>query len=139
MHHAVGAWPIFVALGALAVVIAFAAIVLLTRRPDSATEGTVPASRGGTPGTCYSGSGSATAGSVHDPAIWEDCGALDDRILDMLRQKGEPMPQSEIAANLGINVEALGSWLAGMERREMLRRTWDSERGTYVVGCSMEE
>jgi hypothetical protein len=52
----------------------------------------------------------------------------------MLRQKGEPMPQPEIAANLGMAPDALGSWLASMERREMLRRTWNPQQSTYLYG-----
>jgi hypothetical protein len=133
MHRAVGGWPIFLAVGALAVGVAVAAVVLLTRRPESATEGAVSASPGGSPGICYSGSDAATADIGLDPAVREDSAALDDRILGMLRQKGEPMPQGEVADNLGMAPDELGSWLAGMERREMLRRTWDPQRSTYLV------
>ncbi len=57
----------------------------------------------------------------------------DAKILAMLGQKGEPMAQTEIAANLGMDPVALGTWLAGMERHERLGRTWNAEQSTYVV------
>lgn len=133
MHHVVGGWPIIVAIGVFLVVILCAVIVLLTRRPRSATPGSGAAVRFGPYESCPGGSGSAIAGGIHEPEIWEDSGTLDARILGMLRQKGEPMSQGEIAENLGVAPDALGSWLAGMERREMLGRTWNTEQSTYVV------
>ena len=138
MHHAVGRWPIMVAVGVFVLVIACAAIVLLARRPQSATEGAGAASRFGPYAPYAGGSGSAIAGDLHDQQSSEDTGELDARILDMLRQKGKPTPQGEVAANLGMAPDALGSWLAGMERREMLRRTWNPEQSTYMVHLPAE-
>jgi len=63
----------------------------------------------------------------------EDEYDFDARILTMLSQKGDPMLQSELAANLGMQEELLAWWLASMERREMIRRTWDRTRSTYVI------
>ena len=63
----------------------------------------------------------------------EDEYDLDAKILAMLSQKGDPMLQSEIATNLGMQEDFLASWLASMERREMIRRTWDRTRSTYVI------
>jgi len=133
MHHAVGGEPIMVAVGVFVLVIACAAVVLLARQPPSATKGAGAAGRFGPYAPYAGGSGSAMAGDIHDQEGPEDTGDLDAHILAMLRQKGEPMPQSEIAANLGMDLDALGSWLAGMERREMLRRTWDPAQSAYVV------
>ena len=138
MHHAVGGWPIMVAVGAFALVIACAAVVLLARRPQSAAEGAGAAGRFGSYAPYPGGSGTAIAGDIHDQEGPEDTSEFDGRILDMLRQKGEPMPQGEVAANLGMDPDALGSWLAGMERREMLRRTWNPKYSTYMVHLPAE-
>lgn len=126
------------AVGVFALVIACAAVVLLARRPQSATEGASAAGRFGPYVPYHGSSGSAIAGDLHDQESSEDTGDLDSRILDMLRQKGEPMPQGEVVANLGMDPDALGSWLAGMERREMLRRTWNPEQSTYMVHLPAE-
>jgi len=105
MHHAAGGWPIWIGIGVFLLVIACVAVALLARRP----------------------------GIADAPDTEVDADVLDARILEMLRQKGEPMPQTEIAANLGMDPVSLGTWLAGMERRERLGRTWDAEQSTYVV------
>ena len=109
MHHAVGGWPIMVAVGAFLLVIACAAIALLARRSQSATEGTGAAGRFGTYAP-FPGGGSSISGGVHDQGGSGDTAEFDARILNMLRQKGEPMPQPEIAANLGMDLDAMGSW-----------------------------
>ena len=137
MHHAVGGWPIMVAVGVFALVIACAAVVLLARRPQSATVGVGAAGRFG-PYTPCPGGGFSMPGDVHDQNSSGETAEFDARILDMLRQKGEPMPQGEVAANLAMDLDALGSWLAGMERREMLRRTWNTEQSTYMVHLPAE-
>jgi hypothetical protein len=126
MHHAAGGWPIWIGVGVLLLVIACAAVVLLARRPAVQAAG----GRFGPHASYLGGGGSATADNLDTET---DDDALDARILEMLRQKGEPMPQAEIAANLGMDLDVLGSWLAGMERRERLGRTWDAEQSTYVV------
>jgi hypothetical protein len=110
----------------LLLVIACVAVALLARRPAVQAAGC----RFGPYASYLGGGGSATEDSLDTET---DDGALDARILEMLRQKGEPMPQAEIAANLGMDPVALGSWLAGMERRERLGRTWNAEQATYVV------
>lgn len=125
MHHAAGGWPIWIGIGVLLLVVACVAVALLARRP--AIEGA-----GGRIGSYANYGGSAT-GIADAPETEAEADVLDARILGMLRQKGEPMPQTEIAAILGMDPVALGSWLAGMERRERLGRTWNTEQATYVV------
>ena len=126
MHHAAGGWPIWIGIGVLLLVMVCVAVALLARRP--AIEGA-----GGRIGSYANyGVGSVT-GIANIPDTEAEADVLDARILEMLRQKGEPMPQTEIAANLGMDPVALGSWLAGMERRERLGRTWNAEQATYVV------
>jgi len=141
MHHAAGAWPIMAVVGVLLLAGLCAAIVLLTRRTSGLPSPTGQA--GGTYGVGHDVAPSDFGGPVAAPSPETSDHAEDDydfdaRILAMLQQKGEPMPQAEIAANLGMNVDSLASWLAGMERREMLRRTWDPARATYVVHVPAE-
>ena len=126
MHHAAGGWPIWIGIGMVLLVVACAAVALLARRPVVQGAG----GRLGPYANCLGGGGSATADGLDTET---DDDALDARILEMLRQKGEPMPQAEIAANLRMDSVSLGSWLAGMERRERLGRTWNAEQSTYVV------
>jgi len=126
MHHAAGGWPIWIGIGVLLLVVACVTVALLARRP--AIEGA-----GGRIGSYANYGGGSAAGVADAPDTRADADVLDARIIEMVRQKGEPMPQTEIAANLGMDPVALGSWLAGMERRERLGRTWDAEQSTYVV------
>ena len=126
MHHAAGGWPIWIGIGMVLLVVACAAVALLARRP-------VVQGAGGRFGPYASYAGGGGSVTAHGGDTETDNDALDTRILEMLRQKGEPMPQTEIAANLGMDPVALGSWLAGMERRERLGRTWNAEQATYVV------
>ena len=126
MHHAAGGWPIWIGVGVLLLVVACVAVALLARRP--AIEGAA-----GRIGSYANYGGGSATGIADAPGTEVDGDVLDARILEMLRQKGEPMPQTEIAANLGMDPVALGSWLAGMERHERLGRTWNAEQATYVV------
>jgi len=126
MHHAAGGWPIWIGVGALLLAAVCVAVALLARRP--AVEGA--GARIGYHANCGGGSATEIADA---PDAETDADVLDASIIEMLRQKGEPMPQTEIAANLGMDPVALGSWLAGMERRECLGRTWNTEQATYVV------
>jgi len=136
-HHAFAAWPIMVAVGVV-LVVACAAIALLARRPQSAVQGVSDPGRFGSYATDPRSTGPSMPEEVHDQEGSRDTHSLDAKILAMLRQKGEPMPQSEIEANLGIQADSLGPWLAGMERRAMLRRTWNPARATYVVHVPAE-
>ena len=126
MHHAAGGWPIWIGIGALLLVVACVAVALLARRP--AIDGA-----GGRIGSYANYGGGSATGIADAPDTEAEADVLDARILEMLRQKGEPMGQTEIAANLDMDPVALGSWLAGMERRERLGRTWNAEQSTYVV------
>jgi hypothetical protein len=54
-------------------------------------------------------------------------------ILKMLNQKGCPVEQSEIAANQGLTEDEVARALADLEQSGLVQRTWDREKGTYVV------
>jgi len=126
MHHAAGGWPIGIGIGVLLLVVTCVAVAVLARRP-------AVQAAGGRIGSYANYGGGSVTGIADAPDTEAEADVLDARILEMLRQKGEPMPQTEIAANLGMDPVALGSWLAGMERRERLGRTWNAEQATYVV------
>jgi hypothetical protein len=126
MHHAAGGWPIWIGIGVLLLVWACVAVVLLARRPDVAGAG----GRIGSYANYGGGGDTGLAGAADREA---EADVLEARILEMLRQKGEPMAQAEIAANLGMDPVSLGSWMASMERHERLGRTWNTEQSTYVV------
>jgi len=133
MRHAAGAWPIVVIVGMFVLVVACVAIAVLARRRSPVTEGSGAAGRFDSYTPHAGGSGFSADGYAYGPEGFGDTAELDAGILAMIRQKGEPMPQFEVAENMGVDLDALASRLADMERREMLRRTWDTDRATYVV------
>lgn len=136
MHHVAGAWPVLAAVGLFLLAGLCASILLLRRRtsglpsPRSQDDGT---SGGGheAPPSDFSGPVAAPGCETSDYA--EDDYDFDAKVLAMLKQKGEPMRQSEMAESLAMDLDELGSWLASMEQREMLRRTWDPAQSVYVV------
>jgi hypothetical protein len=117
IRHAFGTWPGIAILGVLLVVGLCVAIFLLTRRATKFASPTGP----------------REAMNSEQSSIAECGGDFDARILAMLSQKGEPIPQAEIAENLRCTEEELAKWLASMERRELIRRSWEATRSTYVV------
>lgn len=136
MHHAAGTWPVMAAVGLLLLAGLCTAILLLRRRTSGLPS---PTGQGGgtygvgheAPPSDFSGPVATRSPETSDHA--EDEYDFDAKILAMLGQKGEPMLQSEIAANLGMREDDLATWIAGMERREMIRRRWEPGRSSYVV------
>jgi len=133
LHHSVQAWPV---VGILLLAGLCALVFLLTRRRPipqpfapqlsaSSGDGREPPSRV-PPAPTSIGSSGETGFSADDYDF-------DAKILAMLNQKGAPMLQSEIAANLDMKETDLATWLASMEQREMVQRTWDRKRSTYVI------
>ena len=136
MHHAAGTWPVMAAIGLLFLAGLCAAILLLRRRAPGLPSPT--GQGGGTYGVGYEAPPSDFGGPVAAPGPETSDHAEDEydfeaKILTMLGQKGEPMLQSEIAANLGMREDDLATWIAGMEQREMIRRRWEPGRSSYVV------
>ena len=136
MHHAAGTWPVVAAMGLLLLAGLCAAILLLRRRAPGLPAPT--GQGGGTYGVGHEAPSSYFGGPVaapnpETPDHAEDDCDFDAKILAMLGQKGEPMLQSEIAANLGWAEKDLAKWLVSMERREMIRRRWERGRSSYVV------
>jgi hypothetical protein len=134
MHHAFGGWLGIAILGVLLMAGLCAAILLLpsTRRPKTATHAGAVSSFDQAP-TASDRAGLGTYQEAHEHEDPEDAYDFDTKILTMLGQKGEPMRQREIAANLGIPEAGLSPWLAGMERRELIRRRWEASQSTYIV------
>ncbi len=144
VHHAAGAWPVLAAGGLFLLAGLCAAILLLRRRTSGLAS---PTGQGGPCGVgheaplsgfdaCVATRRPETADHAEDD--YDSQYDFDAKILAMLSQKGEPMRQSEIAENLGMDLEELGSWLAGMEQRDMLRRAWDPAQSVYVVHLSVQ-
>ena len=54
-------------------------------------------------------------------------------ILSMVRQKGEPLSQIEIVDIISGDLEYVVEILKNMEAKGLIRRKWDSEKGTYLI------
>ena len=54
-------------------------------------------------------------------------------ILSMLRQHGGPMPQTELVDIMPYDLDDIAEILKGMESRDLIRREWNSEQGTYEI------
>ena len=54
-------------------------------------------------------------------------------ILSMVRQKGEPLSQIEIVDIISGDLEYVVEILKNMEAKSLIRREWDSEKGTYLI------
>lgn len=56
-------------------------------------------------------------------------------ILSMVRQKGEPISQIEIVDMTSGGPEYAIEILKEMEDKGVIKRTWDSEKNTYLISC----
>ena len=54
-------------------------------------------------------------------------------ILSMARQKREPITQIEIVDIIPGGLEYVVEILKNMETKGLIRREWDSEKGTYLI------
>lgn len=57
-------------------------------------------------------------------------------ILSMARQKGEPLMQIEIVDINPGGLEHVVEILKNMENKGLIRREWDSEKGTYLISST---
>jgi hypothetical protein len=67
---------------------------------------------------------------IEDPATFYN---YEERILAMLKEKGCPMPQVEIAQTMNLPEQNVAKSLAWLEQNKQVRRTWDANRSTYMV------
>ena len=135
-HDAMQAWPAAWVLLLLLLAGLCAVIFLLARRtrvPQSSTPQPYPLSGDGQEPSSRVTAAPEPIGGSEGTEFSEADYDFDAKILAMLSQKGAPMLQSEVAANLGMKEAEVATWLASMEQREMIQRTWDRKRSTYVI------
>jgi len=57
-------------------------------------------------------------------------------ILSMVRQKGEPITQIEIVDIISGGLEYVVEILKEMEAKNLVRREWNSQKGTYLISSN---
>jgi DNA-binding MarR family transcriptional regulator len=111
-HHAAGgldSWIIFVAIGAIILFIGIL-IWFISRRTVS-SDGLTPNER-------------------------KALSSEQKEILSMARQKGAPITQIEIVDIIPVGLEYVVEVLKNMETKGLIRREWDSEKGTYLISST---
>jgi len=133
-------WVVFLALLAVAMIVA---LVLLLRGKSRPGEGALRTALPGeppappAPGAAGQDAPSSTLDWAGDPEqAMETYCARENEIMAVLKQKGRPVEQSELCQCLGLAEDELARYLAEMEQRGFLRRTWDHEHQVFMVGAS---
>ena len=111
-HHAAGSidsWIIFVVIGAVVLLIVL--LIWFISRRIIASNGLTPNER-------------------------KSLSPEQKEILSMVRQKGEPIKQTDIVDIISGDLEGVVEILKTMEAKGLIRRTWDSEQGTYLISST---
>jgi DNA-binding MarR family transcriptional regulator len=113
-HHAAGgidSWIIFVVVGSVILLIGI--LIWLISRKTVSSDGLTPNER-------------------------KALSSEQKEILSMARQKGEPVTQIEIVDIIPGGLEYVVEILKNMEAKGLIRRIWDSEKGTYLISSTKD-
>ena len=135
-HHASADWsPLLVVAVALVVIAIIAVLVGLFRhRPqNTVSPPATPLTPGQTPEVQSNKQSPSVAEEQQELEEAEGFYNYEDRVLTMLKEKGCPMPQAEIAQTMNLPEQDVAKSLAWLEQNQQVRRTWDAKRSTYMV------
>jgi len=127
--------PFLLVAGALLVIAIVAVVVVAFRRriDKTASSQATPLTTRQTPDIQSPMPSSTSAGQqleIEDPETFYN---YEQRISTMLKEKGCPMPQVEVAQTMNLAEEDVAKSLAWLEQNKQVRRIWDTNRSTYMV------
>jgi hypothetical protein len=116
-HESMSGLPLAILI-VLGIVVAGVALLALLRRKSGTPPAEEPSDR---------------VKEVPSPANTPDASDIWPNILEMLRQKGFGVPQSEIVQDSQAAEADVVNALAYLEKRGLIRRTWDAGKRTFIV------